>query len=95
MIVDDGDEFTVYIGDITHCYFELDDELESSELAAAQAVAAVVDFVEAILTERMEFYGGGTYGGSRLRSEKPRSWLSRLLLGSKTYVWSGPVEDSR
>lgn len=92
-IVDDGDEFTVYIGDITHRHFELDDELDNSELAAKQAVDTVVDFVEAILTDQIEFYGGGTYGGSRSRSDKPRGWLSRMFLGSQTYLWSGPITD--
>lgn len=91
MIVDDGDEFTVFIGNITHCHFELDDELESPALAHEQAVNTVVDYVEGILTEQIEFFGRGTYGGSRLRSGKPRGWLSRKLLGSTTYVWSGPI----
>lgn len=92
-IVDDGGEFTAYIGDITHCHFEADDELESLELAQEQAVNDIVDFVEGVLTDQIEFYGGGMYGGSRLRGAKPRSWISRMLLGSKTYVWSGPVAD--
>ena len=93
MIVDDGDEFTVFIGNITHCHFELDDELEPPAIAHEQAVRTVVDYVEAILTDQIEFYGGGTYGGSRPRSDKPRGWLSRMLLGSTTYVWSGPIKQ--
>ena len=90
-IVDDGDEYTVYIGDITHCHFGVNDELASIQAAQQQAAVDVVNYVEALLNDQIEFYGGGTYGGSRLRTDTSRSWLSRMLLGRKTYVWSGPL----
>lgn len=92
LVIDDGDEFTVHIGDMTHCHFELDDEVEPIEAAHQKVVDEVVDLVEGVLADRIEFFGGGTYGGSRPRSTKPRSWLSRLVLGTTTYVWSGPVK---
>ncbi len=95
IIIDDGDEFTVYIGNITHCHFPLDDRASTPQLAGEQVVNAVVQFVEGVLTDQIEFYGGGTYGGSRPRSDKPRGWRSRFLLGSVTYLWSGPQADDR
>jgi hypothetical protein len=80
VIQDDGDELTVYVGNFTHVHFDnVDDTLA---------------FLEDVFADRMEFFGshlGG--GGCRKRAGKPRGVVSKALLGRRTYVWSGPVED--
>jgi hypothetical protein len=95
VIVDDGDELTIYIGDLTHRHFDNYDEgLEESE-RARRIVEEVVAFLDDLFADRIEFFGsrfGG--GGCRRRSETPRGIMSKLFLGARTYVWSGPIDDS-
>ena len=93
LIVDDGDEVTIFLGRFTHCHFELDDEAESPMAAETRLFEEVADFIGQVLTEQIEFYGRGVAGGCRVRCDKPRSWFSRLLFGKRSYVWSGTVVE--
>lgn len=92
-ILDDGDEYTLCIGEFTHCHFEISDESPSREIAEEDLVGEVVDFVDQLLSDQIEFFGRTTSGGFRPAGGTPRSWLSRLVFGPATYVWSGPVKD--
>lgn len=88
---DDGYEVTLYLGTFTHVHF-YEYQKDISELERAQRVAnRVINFLDDLFADRIEFFGNGFGGGCRARKEARRGILSRLLLGSRTYVWSGPV----
>ncbi|GAB3092368.1 hypothetical protein [Lysobacter terrae] len=90
VITDDGDELTVCIGTFTHSHWGCFDSTLPAEQRPEQVAKPVLEFISAILSDRIEFFGASTGGGSRPVG-KPRGWLSRLMFGSTTYRWSGPV----
>ena len=90
VITDDGDELTVCIGRFTHSRWGRFNTTLPVEQRPEHVARSVLEFVGAILSDRIEFFGSGTGGGSRPVG-KPRGWLSRLLFGAITYRWSGPV----
>ncbi len=65
-VVDDGDELTVYVGDITHGHFGIDDDTLPHDLAEREVVADVIDFFSATFADKIEFYRN-TYGGGGWR----------------------------
>ncbi len=91
-IHDDGDELTVVLGKFTHTHFgNYDDDISEAE-RAEKICHAVVEFLQDVFTDQIEFYGshkGG--GGCQLRGRKPCGLLSRASLGGQTFVWSGPL----
>lgn len=92
-IYDDGNEITVFVGNFTHTHFpNYDEELSDSE-RAANIAEDVMEFLEDVFADRIEFYGSqSAMGGWRFRKDKPRGFLARALFGGR-YVWSGPLED--
>jgi hypothetical protein len=94
LICDDGDELTVYIGEITHRHFGNYDEHLSPEERAARIATAVVNFLRDFFLDQIELFANGVFvGGFRVRSNRRRGWLSRFFFGRKTYLWSGPLDD--
>jgi hypothetical protein len=90
-IQDDGDEITLFLGGRTHMHFgSYDDDLSEERRSLAIAEQVVV-FLRRLFADEIEFYGNGAAGGCRERSEVKRGFVSRILLGHKSYVWSGPV----
>jgi hypothetical protein len=94
VISDEGSEITVYVGNFTHVHYDVYVDGISEEERAKQISGQVIQFVEDIFAERMEFYGsheGG--GGCRVRGRKPHDISAKLSAGKRMYVWSGPIED--
>ena len=77
-LYDDGGEVIVVIGKFTHEHFG---SLEDAMV-----------FLEKLFADRIEFFGTGSRGGYRPRKERARGVVSKFLFGSKTYVWSGPLD---
>jgi hypothetical protein len=74
-IMDDVDEFTVYVGDITHGHFE--------------SAEKVIEFLEWLFADRVLMWKVWTGGGWRLEDEpvtshQPSRWR-------RWYVWSRPL----
>lgn len=94
VLQDGGDEITVYLGRITHRHFFAQDSEASADASvqAEQIAAEVTEYLRQLLADEIEFYGNGRSGGARSRSAKRRGFLSRLLFGRRTYLWSGPIE---
>ena len=91
-LYDEGDEIAVVIGKFTHDHFGNYDgalSVADREERIAEDVAA---FLEQLFADRIEFFRRGSRGGYRLRSKGPRGIVSKFLFGSRTYVWSGPLE---
>jgi hypothetical protein len=82
----EGDEVTVYIGDITHGHFNrFDDEPERGNVIAAEEVAA---FLTELFADRVLLWTGRIGGGWQMLDEGERAYQK----GQHTYVWSGPLE---
>ena len=92
-IQDEGDELTVIIGDITHRHFGSALTRAHPNEQAEDIATQVTDYLRQLFADEIEFYGYGSGGGARARSRTKRGLLSRLFLGWRTYVWSGPLEQ--
>ncbi len=90
VVTDKGEELTVSIGTFTHGHWSCPDGSIAAEQRPDWIARNVLDFIAAILSDKIEFFGGGAGGGSRPVG-KPRGWLSKFFFGAKTYRWSGPV----
>jgi hypothetical protein len=93
VIQDEGDELTVLIGDITHRHFGNYDRGLGANEKAESIASEVVEYLRKLFADEIEFFGDGLRGGARARGAKARGMLSKLFLGAKTYVWSGPLHD--
>ena len=91
VVQDDGDELTVVLGSITHRHFGSQDPQLGPNEQAQQIAAEVTEYLRGMFADEIEFYGNGSKGGARKRSDKERGFLSKFLLGRRTFLWSGPV----
>jgi hypothetical protein len=81
----DDEELIVYVGDITHGHFNCYEDELSSEEKQRRVANSVLDFLDSVFTDRVEFYGSREDGGGwRLRGSTSDS----DGLG-KTFIWSG------
>jgi hypothetical protein len=93
-IIDDGVELSLNCGNFTHVHMSNYDEGISSDERDRRIVVSLVDFLSDVFADRVEFWGshrGG--GGCRLRASQGH--ISRLVLGSAAFTWSGPIKDGR
>lgn len=93
-VVDDGNELTVHLGRFTHVHFASHERGLSADQRAERIATDTVEFIRRVLADEIEFHGTGRGGGCRPRTRAPRGLLSRFFLGSRTYLWSGPVRDT-
>jgi hypothetical protein len=75
-IMDDADELTVYVGDITHGHFA--------------SAAEVAEFLESLFADRVLMWKVWTGGGWRLEPEPVTSITGFTL--RRWYVWSRPLK---
>lgn len=91
-IYGDEDELTVVLGRFTHTHFGNFDEGLTEPERSERIAHDVEEFLADLFADKIELYGSHLGGGGwRSVDEKPRGFVSRLILGGKTYVWSGPV----
>jgi len=81
----DDKESIVSIGEITHGHFNCYEDELSGEEKQQRVVNNVMNFLESIFLDRIEFYGSrGSGGGWRLRGS---TLISKDA--SKIFTWSG------
>ena len=95
VVQDDGDEMTLFLGKFTHCHIGNHDDGLSVAEREERISDEVIGFLAQIFADQIEFFGNHGSGNSRRRKPKPRSILSKLMFGRRTYVWSGPLESRR
>jgi hypothetical protein len=88
-----GEELVVSLGRFTHLHFDEPDAADGNAARAERLADRVVAFVRDVFADRVEFYGNARGGACRPRGGPRRGLLSRWWLGSRTYVWSGPLPD--
>jgi hypothetical protein len=88
-IADDGNEVTVYVGEITHGHFGCYDEgltrAEAEELVADDVAA----FLDALFADRVLLWRAGGTGGWEVQDEPVRKAPSET--DRRCFVWSGPL----
>jgi hypothetical protein len=93
VIEDEGDEVTVILGNITHRHFGSQDSSAPAEVQAQEIASEVIEYLRQLFADEIQFFGSGVSGGAQARSNTRRGRLSTLLLGKKSYVWSGPLPE--
>jgi len=89
-ILDDGDELTVYIGDITHGHFSGYTPGISPDQQMREIVDGLVGFVEDLVADRVLIWRSGRSGGwDIIESEEQLKVHSDA--GTQFYLWSGPI----
>jgi hypothetical protein len=92
-IMDDGDELTIYIGNITHSHFSCYD----SDIQEVERANLIVDdllcFLDDLFHDRVLLWVGRDRrnGGWRTLSTE----TLELEPNARNYVWSGPVSKPR
>ena len=93
-IHDDVDELTVVLGNFTHTHFANYDDDASDSDKADKICESLIELLEAVFADRIELYGSHKgAGGFKRLGEKERGKLSRVFFGTKSFVWSGPLND--
>lgn len=81
-------ELVVDFGRFTHGHFDCHEDGLSADARDEIIVARVLDCLDDVFADRMEFYGSHAgFGGSRPRGTQGR--LSKFLIGDQAFVWSG------
>jgi hypothetical protein len=89
-ICDDEVELTVNCGNFTHLHLANHDEGISTRERERRVVESLVAFLRDVFSDRMEFWGSHRgMGGCRARGSQGK--LSRAVVGTAAFVWSGPL----
>lgn len=81
-------ELVVDFGRFTHGHFDCHEDGLSADARDGIIVARVLDCLDDVFADRLEFYGSHAgFGGSRPRGTQGR--LSKFLIGDQAFVWSG------
>jgi hypothetical protein len=91
-ICDDGDEITVYFVNATHGHFSCYDEKLDEEEKAKQITSDVIEFLEALLKDRVliwRFFGGMAGGWRVLSSDE---MVPGPSLAKQQFLWSREIK---
>ena len=89
-ICDDGDEATIYIGEITHGHFNPYNEELSQEEVEKQVTEDVIDFLEDLFADRILLWKSKTRGSGGWQHLNYAEQPIEVDRDSEYYVWSGP-----
>ena len=86
-IDDDGDELTISVGQLTHGHFAPGNNQRPVHEKEEELIERVLEFLDQVFHDRIEFWTAGKSGGWHPRGGKP------LASGPNTrrFLWSGPV----
>jgi hypothetical protein len=83
-ICDDGHEITIYIGSFTHGHFACYDDIPDEQKAKLIS-EDVVEFLDAVFSDQVAFWGSHQGGGGWRRLDS----VSAKASTNSEYVWSG------
>jgi hypothetical protein len=86
-IDDDGDELTVSVGRLTHGHFTPRNYEGPADEREEELIERVLEFLEEVFFDRIEFWTDGKCGGWHPRGGEPLA-PERIM---RRLVWSGPV----
>ena len=82
-VQDDLDELIVFVGDFTHGHFDCWDESLSKDEQYKEVAADVLEFLEDVFADKVEFYRSAHGGGG---------WRPAGTGPEQSYTWSGAAE---
>ena len=87
LIDDDGNELTITVGDLTHGHFAPKDYQLPSQEKEEGLIERVMEFLDQVFADQIEFWTHEKVGGWHVRGGKPiGDWPNR-----SRFVWSGPI----
>jgi hypothetical protein len=90
-IDDDDDELTITVGELTHGHFTPRNYRTPSQEKEEDLIERVLEFLDDIFANQIEFWTADGAGGWHARGGKPLGqWADR-----RRFVWSGPVSPHR
>jgi len=91
-IADDGDEATLFIGDLTHLHFDF----EAGEAEPEKRVGNdVLEFLDELFADRILIWKSRTMDGDGSMPIEDASLFSGITPDDLTYVWSGPIKNPK
>jgi len=91
-IFDDGDEATLFIGQITHLHIDSDAEDNERETCITNDV---VEFLDKLFSDRILIWKSRTTGADGAMPIESGSLFSGIDVNDLTYVWSGPIRNPK
>ena len=86
-IDDDGDELTISVGQLTHGHFAPRSYETPAHEKEEELIERVLEFVDEVFHDRIEFWTAEKCGGWHPRGEEPLAAGPNM----RRFVWSGPV----
>lgn len=91
-IADDGDEATLFIGDLTHLHFHF----EAGEAGPEKRVANdVLEFLDELFADRILIWKSRTMSGDGATPIENASFFAGIKPDDLTFVWSGPFTNPK
>ena len=91
-IADDGDEATLFIGDLTHLHFNFDPGETEPEKGVANDV---LEFLDELFADRILIWKSRSTGGDGVMPLETANVFSGIDANDLTFVWSGPVKNPK
>jgi hypothetical protein len=86
-IDDDDDELTISVGQLTHGHFTPRNYRLPSQEKEEDLIEGVIDFLDQVFNDQIEFWSADKAGGWHARGEEPIGhWPHR-----RRFVWSRPI----
>jgi hypothetical protein len=86
-ILDDGNEVTIYLGDVTHGHFNPYDDATTSEGAAKWITSEVIEFLDELFADRVVFWAKSNGSGGwqqRFTGHIPGT----IPKDARVFIWS-------
>jgi hypothetical protein len=90
-IDDDDDELTISVGQLTHGHFTPKDYHPPSQEKEEPLIERVLEFLDQVFDDRIEFWTDGKAGGWHVREGTPIG----LRPNRSRFVWSRPINPPR
>ncbi len=93
-IHDDGDEITLFLGDITHCHFSQDYLGDGKCSSEAEMFEEAIEYLRDLLSDQVVFYRarvGGSDGSIQRPSEEQ---MAKVMVDCHCFVWSKAIEPN-
>ena len=85
---DDGDEITIFLGDVTHCHFSQDYLGDGKYSPELEVCDAVIQYLKDLFSDRVIFYRAHNRGLDGSRPLPLPDELELIKKDCKCFVWS-------
>ncbi len=87
-LCDDGDEITVFLGDVTHCHFSQDYLGDGKYSPESEVCDAVIEYLKDLFSDRLLFYHARDRGRDGSGPIPPPDELDKIKKDCRCFVWS-------